>query len=532
MTEYSIIIRDGTVFDGKGNKPEIADIGVQNGLIAKVGNLEGERADLVINAAGKYVTPGFIDLTTHSDTHWSVFTDPGQESFIGQGVTTIVGGNCGFSLAPFTARGSIEEVERWVNVSEVNINWRTMGEFLSEMEGHPIGVNFATLVGLTTIRRGISERQGGVDDEELKTAEYLLKESLKEGAFGLSTNFGIYEMKSFADSAMIELCGILEKNNAILKHHLEDEGRELLPAVSRVLALARGSKAKSHISHFRALGKTSSLDFPKALLMLNRIRGEGIKITCDFFPYTNTDSDLLFLLPPWARKMEHRELTALLSDQKDERRAAILLHLKDLTLHYESVIVASGAREVGVTGKTLDSISQNLGISGEEAILRLLIVNNLNVRIFSDAISAENIELVAREDYAAVSSDGPGYDKKNFPGTPRGFNLPHPRSFGTFPRALQIFAKESGILDWASAIHKMTGLPATILGVSDRGLIARNCKADIIIFDPLAISAEPNYEEPREEPKGVLWVLVNGEVALREGNLTGALSGRVLRKYM
>lgn len=515
------------VFDGKGNKPEKADIGISDDKITKIGDLQTEAAYDIVDATDRCVAPGFIDITSHSDTHWTIFSFPRQESLVSQGITTIIGGNCGSSLAPFLGESSAKEIERWADASEINVNWRTVEEFLAEMDRHKIGLNFGTLVGLNTLRRSVVS-----DRQKIAKIKMLLQSSLDQGAFGLSTNFGLNDLGFFSDEETADIFKVLRPYDAVIKHHLEDEGQNILPAISRLIGAARISKTRMHVSHFKSLGRSSWNYFSKALEMAEIARKEGIKITYDFFPYTKTGSSLFAALPPWFRKYSPEEAMLILSSVGDKRRQDLKDYLKKMTLHYDKIIIASAASGFGAIGKTIQQIMDESGSSrgeagrdGEEVILNLLEANDLRVSIFNEVISEFNLELIAKDKFSVVSSDGVGYDftskKTN--------DLPHPRSFGAFPRAIGQLVRKKGIMPLEIMISKMTGLPAHILGIKDRGVIEKGKKADLVVFDSESITDAATYESPNAPSSGVQHVFVNGQAVVSSGKNTGLLPGKTLR---
>ncbi len=523
MASYSIIIKNGLVLDGTGGSSKQTDIGISADKIKQVGDLKNDAAPVVIDASNKYVSPGFIDLTTHSDTHWTLFSQITQESFIRQGVTTILGGHGGSSLAPLVKAEDIATIQKWVDISKININWQSVKEFLSELEQHQIGVNFGTFVGYGTLRRGIlGEQSRAAQNNEIAEMQYLAEKSLKEGAFGISTNLGAAHQHPATNEEIVEILKVAKSAKTIAAHHLEDEGKNILPAISRLLSMTRNSGVHSHINHFKAIGKTAWSYFPQGLEMIEEAHKENVQMTCDFFPYTRTGSNLYMLLPEWARESGKKHILELI---KGKERKHLLDSLKELTLHYDRITIASTLHDLDGIGKTILELSQSAGIPPEEIILNLLEVNDLQVAIFNDAISEENIELLAKKDYSMIASDGVGYS-----GTYRvKTDLPHPRSFGAFPRAFSILVKDKGILTWENAVYKMTGFPAKILGISDRGIIAKGAYADIVIFDPETINDRTSYINPYQFPIGIDYVLVNGVIALKENSLTGENRGRILR---
>lgn len=522
--DYSIIIKNGLILDGRDNSPRQADIGISADKIKKVGDLSRNEAPTVIDASNKYISPGFIDLTTHSDTHWTLFSHPSQESFIRQGVTTIIGGHGGSSLAPLVRGENIEAIQKWTDVSKINVNWQSMKEFLDDLENHPLGVNFGTLTGYGTMRRGIiTDEPRTAKNDEINQMQELLEKSLEQGAFGFSADLGAAHQKPGSNEEIIALLKIAKKFKAFASHHLEDEGKNILPAIGRLISLGRNSGVSSHVSHFKAIGKTAWNFFPQALTMLEEAAKEGINITCDFFPYTKTGSNLYLLLPDWCREGGKNRILELI---RGKERKQIIEDLKELTLHYDKINVASTRFDLDGVGKTIETLSQSSDRQPEEVILDLLDVNDLQVAIFNEAISELNIELAAKKDYSAVASDGVGYACDYRSKT----DLPHPRSFGAFPRVFNKLVKEKRVLTWEEAVYKMTGFPAKILGLNDRGVIEKGAYADIVIFDPEKISDRADYLDPYQVPFGIDCVLINGSVALKEGVLISGDRGRVLRR--
>lgn len=524
---YSVVIKNGTIIDGAGSEPLRADIAVQYDKIEKIGNLQNVSADLTIDASNLYVAPGFIDLTTHSDTFWTLFYQPGQESFIKQGVTTILGGHGGVSMAPIIKTNAMLPLGRLLDTTDININWQTLEEFFTKLEKYPLGVNFATLIGHGTLRNNIlKDENEKPNDDQIATMQNLLGQLLKAGAFGISTNFGLPSTQTVTEKEITLLLETIAKHHAISMHHLEDEGKNLLPAISKFISFLRMSGAKGHISHFKVLGHGSWDNFKNATNMLELAQKENINLTCDFFPYTSTGSSLTSLLPSWIVKENPSTILSLLKE--NEPRQNLITHLKSLTLHYDKIIISStGSSDNISVGKTINQISQNSGLSGEEVILNLLASNDLRVSMFNEIISQEHIEEISQKPYSMVASDGVGYentknnDKKD---------LPHPRSFGTFSRILSSLVREKNILTWQEAIYKMSGLPASTLGISDRGVIKENNYADIVIFDPATVKDTADYKNPFQYPIGIQYVLVNGRLTMTEGNLTSNRTGRVLKR--
>jgi N-acyl-D-amino-acid deacylase len=291
------------------------------------------------------------------------------------------------------------------------------------------------------------------------------------------------------------------------------------------------SGVKVHINHFKALGRSSWNYFQGAIEMIKNAKNEGVKITCDFFPYTKTGSDLITLLPLWFRKMSSMEAEKILREKGGKERESLLESLRQMTLHFDRIIIASTATEFGIAGKTVEQLVALSESSGEEIILRLLETNNLRVSIFNEVIFEENIKTIGKENFSTISSDGVGYTltKENI-SNKEIRDFPHPRSFGTFPRAINLFVKNEQILKWEELIYKMSGLPAEILGIRDRGVITEGRKADIIIFNPGEISDYSTYDKPYQYSKGVDYVIVNGVSIIDNDIFTKRSVGKILRK--
>src|SRR3990167_4659863 len=525
MAFYSLIIRNGKIIDGKMGERGIGDIGIYKETIAKVGDLSNDIADEIINAEGKFVSPGFIDLTSHSDTHWTLFTEPGQESVLTQGITTILGGNCGFSIAPLVRQEVIEGLRKWIDVSAININWQSFDEFLAELEKRFLAVNFASLIGLGTLRRGVIGNAGRtVNDIEAKEMIFLLDRSMKDGAFGLSTSLGRVHEKNASETELKELLQIIKNYEGLAKHHLKDEGKEIMSSLAQIIGLARESGARTQISHFKILGRQSWDNIAPALSMIEHGREEEkLDLWLDFFPYEKTGSNLYLLLPPWLLEEGGRKIISRLKEP--ETRKNVADYLKNMTLHYDKMILASTLRDKTGLGKTLLELSQKTGLNPEELIIELLEINELKVSIFNEVINPQHLIQLAAKKYSLFATDGLGISGRNIES-----DFPHPRSFGAFPKCVNLFVNQKRILTLEEAIYKMTGLPARNLGLNDRGTIETGKKADLVVFDLDKIEDRADYQNPVQFSEGINYVLVNGKVAVREGKPTAIMAGKVLRK--
>ena len=520
MASFSYIIKGGTIIDGSGFPMAKGDLGISGDTIKAVGDIGRGSATRVIDASGKYVIPGIIDIANHSDTHWTLFNYPSQENLLMQGITTVIGGICGASLAPLADTRAIRAIEKWADVSSANINWRSFEEYLAELEHHEVGVNVGSFVGYTTLRQNIlGDDSRDLTHKELESMNLMLTRSLDEGALGLSINLaGITKQEE-----IITLSKTVANLGKLVVVHLRNEGRKLLPSVVEAISIARMSGAAIHISHFKGIGRKAWHDVAKVLSIIRKVqKDENISITVDLFPYLRTGSLLSSFLPEWILEGGPQEAQTILTDPS--KREHVLETLRDLTLHYDNIVIAETKKDKQSIGKPLTQVATSTGLSPEEAMVNLLVTNNLGVIIFSKTLRSKDIVSIAREPYAMLGSDGVGEAKGRK-------DLTHPRSYGAVPRFLVRLVKRGKIFGWEEAIKKMTSMPAERLGIDgERGLLKKGHYADVVIIDPALISDKATYKEPYQYPEGVEHVFINGRLAVEKGHFTGSLAGKILKR--
>ncbi|MSR75978.1 MAG: D-aminoacylase [Candidatus Ryanbacteria bacterium] len=524
MAAYSYIIKGGTIIDGSGFPMYRGDVGISGEIIKEIGSVGRGRATRVIDAAGKYIVPGFIDVTNHSDTHWTLFTYPAQENLLAQGITTIIGGVCGSSLAPLVDQKAISSVQKWTDASNFNINWRSMEEFYGELDRHPMGVNVGSMVGYSTLRHNITDDDAReLTHQELESMKMLLKRSLDEGAFGLSIGLAHIPNTLAIQEEIVELTRIVANEGKVISVHMRNEGRRLLSSVAEVINIARSSGAQVHIAHFKAIGRKAWQDFPKALTIIRKARKyENLPISADFFPYLRTGSLLSNLLPEWIMEGDRAKILATLSDPHG--RETILEAIRSITLHYDNIVIAEAQKDKKIIGKTITQIATQSGLSPEETLLQILVVNGLSITIFSKTLKSRHLVTIAKEPYSMFASDGVGDPKGRK-------DLTHPRSYGAAPRYIDRLVRKSKVFSWEEAIKRMTAIPAAHLGIAgDRGSLKKGALADIVIIDPDGIHDTATYSAPYQYPKGIEYVFINGRLAIEKGAPTGALAGKILRR--
>jgi N-acyl-D-aspartate/D-glutamate deacylase len=524
MAGYDILIKSGTLFDGKGNPPKITDIGIKGEVIADIGALKNSSAKQTIDATGKYVTPGFIDITNHSDTHLTIFKYPNLESLLLQGITTIIGGNCGASLAPLASREALGAIRKWADLSEINADWVTVKEFLDTLERIGLPVNFGTLVGYGTLRRGvIGEKVKILSPEEREEIKLLLERSLKEGALGISLGLAYGHERISETEEIIDIVKPVREYGGLVKIHLRSEGKDIFPSVNEALRIAREADVPVEISHMKAIGRKAWIKFNEVLSLIDNAVSSGIRVNFDVSPYATTGSSLYLLIPAWAREGGFEELFQKIDNSKD--REKILEELKSYTIHPDKIVVVS-AKMPNLTGYTLEEIASRSGLSPEETLLEIVRSNEGRVSIIGKTVSAVNVKRALMHPASLIASDGAGYSEDE----KKSGVLVHPRSFGAFPHFWHVFVKEKGLLSPEEAIRKMTYAPALKFGLKNRGEIRKGSFADILIFTPETFEDRATYQNPYQYPVGLDWVLINGKIAVKEGKIQGIKAGNILRK--
>lgn len=518
---YDILIQNGTVIDGTGKSAYQADVGILNGLISEIGpKLNPKKATKIIDAKDQYVTPGFIDIQNHSDSYWTLFDQPEQKSLLAQGITSIVIGNCGASLAPLSNAETLKTFQKWHNLSGINVNWSSFNELLQVLDSMPKGVNVASLVGHATLRRGLlGDQPRNAKPEEIQIMENLLMVALNEGGMGLSMGLIYAHEVNSTTEELIKLTTHLKNSKKYLSVHLRSEGGAILDAVDEVIDLAGRCEIPVKISHLKVRDKKNWHNFDRVISKLENAYHQGIDVTFDVYPYSSSWSVLYTYLPRWAYEGGRAEITRRLNQATDRRK--ILDYLKDQQYDYQNIIIATAENNAGFVGKTIQAIAVNQNVSNEEALMNVIAATQAQVIGFDHNLSDENVELFLSSPLSIISTDGAGYNSE-------AEHLVHPRCYGTMPAFLKM-VRDKKLMRWEQAIKKITSEPARLLGMPNRGTLAEQAAADIVVFDPLAIKDMASYEHPFRFPEGIDSVLVNGKVAWANNDLEG-MHGQVIRR--
>lgn len=526
-----LVLKGAMVLDGTGAPAVRADVGVRGDEIVAVGEVT-EPAREVRDVTGKYLAPGFIDMHSHTDHLLLLHAE--AESKVTQGVTTEVCGNCGFSPGPILHE--LQAAQARANLSRWGLEpeWRTQGEFLDHLERHPIGLNFVTLVGHGNLRASVM----GFDNRPPTAAELdrmcgLLADELEAGAFGYSSGL-IYPPGCYSETEELAALGrVLARYGGFYATHMRNESHAVVEAVEESLRVGREGGCAVQISHHKACGRSNWGKVEVTLDLIDRARAEGVDVHMDQYPYEATSTGLGTVLPRWVHEGGVQAALDRLRDP--DTRAAVLEELREAgrTGYYadaggwQQMLIAGVRSDENrwVEGLNLRQIAEGMDCEPEEAALRLLDEEELQVSIVHFTIGEADIERVMTHPLTMIGSDGSARPTSG----PLAAGKPHPRGYGTFPRVLGHYVRERKLLNLETAIHKMTGLPAAKLGLNDRGVLKVGATADLVLFDPATVTDRATYTDPHQTPGGIDAVWVNGVLAVDGGQLTGKLGGRVLR---
>ncbi len=515
---HDLVFRNARVLDGTGAPWFRADVAVKDGFIVKVGKVE-EEARKTVDAAGKYVSPGFIDAHSHSDL--PLVVNPTADSKVMQGVTMEVIGQCGSSGAPRnmglrkqdddTARDAGEDVPQWTD----------MASYLDVLESQGVSLNVVPLVGHGTVRRQVmgTERREPTPDE-LETMKKLVAQSMEQGAFGFSTGL-IYVPGTYSKTEeVVELAKVASRYGGIYFTHLRNEGNRLLEALGEAIRIGTEADMPVQVSHFKASGQPNWGMVKQSIAMVDKARENGLDITADQYPYIASSTGLSSSVPAsmWAggRGVER------FKDPAERQKALDALRTRG---NWDKVQIASLScpDDQKFIGKTIDETAKMQAIPPEEAALGLLERNRGVVQIINFGMCEEDVRTVMVQPWIMAGSDGRAFSAAN----PKG--QPHPRSYGTFVRILGRYVREYKLLRLEEAVRKMTSLPAVRLGLQDRGILREGMRADLVMFDADTVVDNATFTAPHQYPSGIDYVLVNGQVVVEKGKHNGERPGLVLR---
>lgn len=537
---YDLVIKNGRIIDGAGNPWYNGDIAVSNDRIVKIGVIDTKNSANIIDVNRLIVAPGFIDAHSHGDFNTVVYRQ--MENVTHQGITTIVAGQCGSSPAPLSEL-SKEQAQKSLDASlpqgiEYVINWNSFEEYLQEEEKDGLGANTAHLVGHGAIRTAAMgfDARPPTEAELEKMREYTIK-AMMAGAYGLSTGL-IYPPGIYAKTdEIIELGKVIAGFGGTYASHIRGEGKTLMKALREAIEVGEKAGIPVQISHHKVASKVLWGSSVESLELFERARERGVDVTFDQYPYKAGSTGLMTLLPPWVHDGGNEAALERLRDP--ELRARMSKEIMEGITGWENFAGELGWKNVYVTsvktdenrhleGLNLEEVKEARGASDEFTGLYQLLLEEEGaagmVIFYGDEgdvvrIMQHPLHMVGT-DAGCCTVEGPFCKGK-----------PHPRHYGTYPKILGTYVRETGVLRWEQAIRKMTSFPAQRFGILDRGLLRPGMFADISVIDPRTVAEVSTYKDPHQFPKGIEYVIVNGKVVIEKGKYTGVLAGRTLRKY-
>ncbi len=532
---YDLLITNGTLIDGSGAAGRQCDLAIDGDRIAAVGDLASSPARRTIDATGRIVCPGFIDIHTHSDL--TIALDGRAFSSLTQGITTQVMGNCGVSAAP-TRQHELYYGPLDRNMTRgLECDWIHFADYFTRLEQQGIGTNTATLVGHGNLRVAAM----GYDDRppspgEMTAMVDLTEQAMADGCFGMSSGLAYAPGPYAALNELVELAGVVSRHGGIYTSHIRNQTESMAAAVQEVIDVGRGAGLAAHVSHMQPgapmLGATAGL-----LAEIDALRAAGLDISCDAVPYTVGSTTLKSLLPPWALAGGDAALIARLRDPAERERikADTLRHGAESggsrkrnlikSNAWEKIWLGSAQANARLCGKDFREIGRIRGQEPHDALLDILVEDAAQPMILAEDVSEEDIRNIARHPAGGVISDG-------FSLVPEGVlaeGQHHPRSYGAFPYFLRRFVREDAVLTWEAAVHKLTGHAAARFGIGDRGVLRAGLQADVVVFDPERIRERATYQAPYAYSEGIDMVFVNGRLACEQGEPLDVRAGRVLR---
>ena len=525
-----LVIENGLVADGTGAPARRADVGVQEGRIAEVGNLSATSAARRVDAAGLLVAPGFVDIHTHSD--YTLLADPLADSSVRQGVTTEVIGNCGHSAAPLRD----ERLLPWLVIAhtpEVPVEWRSFDEYLTRLGRNGLGINVAPLVGLGTVRAavlGFDDRPA--TDSEMDQMRRLVEESLEAGAFGLSSGLEYAPGSNASRQELLELCRLAVRTNGLYATHVRNRDERFLEGFTEALETARRAGVRLQVSHVTPKFGAPNGAADETLRLFRRWRNAGVDVAMDVMLYSWCPTTLAAILPPWAFEGGIGAALRRLADPEDRERIKRYERpiWKLVTAgRWDRIRLLRSEARPDLVGKSFAEIGDALRLDPHEAALNLLLAEGeglYNVWMLGKILEEDDIFQMVEDEYCAICSDGMSISPT---GITAGLGW-GPRCYGWTAMALRVLVRERSLMSVEEAIRRMTSLPAERIGLKDRGRIAPGFFADLVVLNPETVTDRGDYTDPAHHPVGIEYVLVNGEVVVDGGRHTGKKPGRVLRR--
>ena len=529
-TPYDLIIRGGTLYDGSGAPPVTGDVAIRGDRIVAVGRVEGS-AKREISARGMAVAPGFINMLSWATE--SLIADPRSQSDIRQGVTLEVMGE-GWSMGPLNATMKAQETERQGDI-KYRIDWTSLGDYLAYLERRGIATNVASFVGAATVRvHELGEDDVDPTPEQLDRMRLLVRQAMDEGALGVGSSL-IYAPGSYAETdELVALMREAGQCGGMYISHMRSEGDRLEEAVDELIDIARRSGAPAEIYHLKMAGRGNWDKFDAVVKKIEAARADGLRITTDMYTYTAGATGLDAAMPTW---VQSGGLEAWIERLKDPAtRARVAAEMQKPGSDWENLYLGAGADKMiltgfksealkPLTGKTLAEVAAMRGTSPEETAMNLVIEDGSRVGTVYFLMSEDNVRKQVQLPWMSFGSDAASQSAE-------GVFLKsgsHPRTYGNFARLLGHYVRDEKLISLEEAVHRLTSLPATNLGIRERGALRPGYFADVVIFDPATVADRATFEKPHQYAVGMRDVYVNGVAVLTNGEPSGATPGRAVR---
>ena len=532
IRQFSVIIANGTVYDGSGAPGRRADVGIRDDRVAAIGDLRTATATERLDDTGLAVAPGFINMLSWSTE--SLLVDGRSQGEIRQGVTTQIFGE-GDSMGPLTPEMRARRLAAQGDL-KFEIPWVSLGDYLRHLEKKGVAQNVASFIGATTVREyviGLEDRKPTA--AQLDAMRALVRREMEDGALGIGSSL-IYAPAFYATTEeLIEMCKVAAQYGGTYISHMRSEGNRLIEAIEELLRIAREADIPAEIYHLKAAGARNWPKMDKALAMIEAARKEGLKITADMYMYPAGATGLDAAMPPSALDGGYEALFKRLQDAAYRKRLAA--EIRTPTDTWENLYLAAGSPDrillvefksealKPLAGKTLAEVAKMRGTDPVDTIMDLVLEDRSRVGTVYFMMSEENITKQIRKPWVSLGSDAASMATEGV------FlkSSAHPRAYGNFARLLGKYVREEKAITLADAIHRLSGLPATNLNLDARGFLRPGYYADVVVFDPATIADRATFEKPHQYAVGVKHVIVNGRQVLRDGVHTGVLAGRTVR---
>ncbi len=534
---FDVLIVNGHIVDGTGSPWYSGDVGIRGGRIVAIGDLAGKPAKRTIDARGKVVAPGFIDMLGQSEL--TILVDPRLPSKIYQGITTEITGE-GNSVAPLND-AMVTAGRAGYEHYHITPDWRTLRQYFARIEKQGLGINLATYVGATSVRRMVlGDADVQPTAQQLDQMKALVDEAMRDGAVGLSTALQYTPAPYAKTEELIALASVASEYGGIYATHMRSEGDAVLESIDEATRIGREAHIPVEIWHLKAAGKANWGKMPQIVARIDAERAAGVDVSANTYAYTAWFNTFSAFVPPWAHDGGEAKLVARLQDptMRARIRKDMLSTGKDSAgenwdnewqeipgPEAVQIAVVQNKELMSLQGKRLSDVAALWKEDAIDALFDLLIKDNAFTEVAVFGMDEPDVLLALKQPWVSIDNDSQGTSPEGLLGAEH----PHPRAYGTFPRILRKYVREEKELTLADAIRKFSALPAQRMRLTDRGVLKKGMWADVVVFDPATITDKSTYENPNQFSEGMDFVLVNGVPVIADGKMTGALPGKVLR---